>query len=92
VSYHSTDGDHVVYELSGTSLERIINDGNPIAMTAPEIVIEHLKFYVLGAGSGDTQQPKVLVSVDGYSGATAETRTNFSLQTLVSQRILDNGL
>jgi prepilin-type N-terminal cleavage/methylation domain-containing protein len=72
---------------SGTNgnIEKRVNNGTYGAVTAPELIIEDLRFYVTGAGVPGLQ-PKVLITVKGYSG-TGKSRTDFSLQTLVSQRI-----
>lgn len=68
------------------------NDGgsNYTAITAPETKIEHLKFYVLGAGT--YEQPYVLVVVKGYSGNKSTTQSKFSIETLMSQRNLDANI
>jgi prepilin-type N-terminal cleavage/methylation domain-containing protein len=72
----------------GTPIERSINNGPFIATTAPEMFIEDLSFYTVGVGNTDQLQPKVLVKITGYSG-TGKSRSDFTLQTLVSQRALD---
>jgi prepilin-type N-terminal cleavage/methylation domain-containing protein len=95
ISFKNVDNDQMVYKLSsGGALERSSDGGASFtAVTAPEIVIENLTFYALGAeGSpANSIQPKVLISVKGFSETKARSRTEFSLQTLVSQRCLDNG-
>jgi prepilin-type N-terminal cleavage/methylation domain-containing protein len=96
ISFKNVDNDQMVYRLApaGGSLERSSDGGASFtAVTAPEIVIENLTFYALGAeGSpANSIQPKVLISAKGYSQTKARSRTEFSLQTLVSQRCLDNG-
>jgi prepilin-type N-terminal cleavage/methylation domain-containing protein len=94
VSFLSSDGRQMVYRLSGNTIERSSDGGaNFVGLTAPEIIIENLKFYVLGATeTPDESQPKVVITLKGYSGVREEERTDFSLQTVVSQRLLDNGL
>lgn len=94
ISFLSSDGEQMVYRLSGTSIERSIDGGQTFAaVTAPEISITNLKFYVLGAGAPpvNTLQPKTVIVIKGYSGNETTTRTEFSLQTLVSERRIDNG-
>lgn len=58
-------------------------------ITAEEIVITNLDFYVIGSGAGDGLQPKVVITIEGYSGA-GRTRSDFNIQTTVSQRALDS--
>ena len=94
VSFLSSNGVQMVYRLNGTALERSVDGGSTFAaVTAPEIVLENVKFYVLGAGAppSNTLQPKVVMTIKGYSGTKQNTKTDFSLETLVSQRRLDNG-
>jgi prepilin-type N-terminal cleavage/methylation domain-containing protein len=92
IAFTNSNGDHMVYKLDGSTLERSSDNGNNFtAVTAPEIVIENLTFRVFGAAPGDILQPKTLISIKGYSDTKASSKTEFSLQTLVSQRCLDNG-
>jgi len=88
VSFLSSEGEQVAYRLSGTTLEKKVDNGNYLPVTAPEVVIDSLVFYIVGAGTGNLLQPKVVVKVQGHSGSGDE-RTNFTLQTLISQRVLD---
>lgn len=88
ISFLSSDNLQITYRLNGQTIEKEVNDGGYIAVTAPEIVIDDLTFYTLGAGTGDTLQPKVLIKIKGHAGAN-KGRTEFTLETLVSQRTLD---
>lgn len=87
--------DQVVYRLNGTQIEKSTSGGvsnSFIAITAPEITIESLSFFVQGSGpasGGDKNQPKVLIVLSGYAGKDEKTKSNFNIQTMVSQRILD---
>ena len=56
------------------------------AMTAPEINIEQLKFWV-GAVNTGTQQPYVTMVIRGIASTSAKTLTSFNVQTSVSQRV-----
>ncbi len=63
-------------------------------ITAPEATITSLAFHVDGALAGRNSatsdyQPWAIVLVRGYSGATPKTRTDFYLETSVSQRKYD---
>ena len=65
----------------------------PIPMTAPEVDITDLRFYVIGsdtANQGDYTQPRVLIVIDGEvpAGPRGES-TQFTLQTIVNQRVPD---
>ena len=64
------------------------NQGVCVAMTAPEVHITKLNFYVQGAEESIQQQPSVFIAVSGY--ATAGTsQQKFEIETLISQRNLD---
>src|SRR3989344_2613017 len=42
--------------------------GTPIGITAPEVSIDELTFYVIGTTAGDSTQPKVVIVVKGTAG------------------------
>lgn len=80
-----------VYFFQNNRLYRSQNGGsNSIPITAPEIVVEEVKFYVIGTQSGDITQPKVVVVMKGTAGSNdAKTRTTFYIQATAVQRSLD---
>jgi len=87
-------GDYVEYRLAtGRIMKRVYGAGvtypSDIAITASEIVIEHFDFYLYGGLSGDNKQAKVIISIRGYAG-TGQTRSDFNIQTTVSQRSIDS--
>ncbi|MCR4279519.1 MAG: prepilin-type N-terminal cleavage/methylation domain-containing protein [Candidatus Zambryskibacteria bacterium] len=88
VSFLSSDDIQITYRLNNQSIEKSVDGGSYIPVTAPELVVDDLVFYVLGADTDNTLQPKVIVKVKSHSG-TGRSRTDFTLQTLVSQRELD---
>jgi prepilin-type N-terminal cleavage/methylation domain-containing protein len=102
-SFYFTDsnGRAVAYQLDTTSsatcgqtgsigcIERSINNGAWAPITAPEVVITNLTFYLIGSVSGDTLQPKLTITVNGYALGSANKPVNFNLQTSVTQRIYD---
>ncbi|OGG50407.1 hypothetical protein A2704_05725 [Candidatus Kaiserbacteria bacterium RIFCSPHIGHO2_01_FULL_54_36b] len=79
------------YRFNGTRLER--STSNPVAydaITAPEVSIEEMRFFVVGTDSGDTTQPKVVIVIKGSAGAEGTTaRTTFHIQATAVQRVLD---
>ena len=86
------NGDRVVYDLSGTSIRKSYNGGSSYTtITAPEAVIEHLKFYVFESSNFDANQPYIVVVIKGYVGNSNKPSTQivFSLETLISPRALD---
>jgi len=89
VSFLSSDNKQITYRLIDAKVQKKIDAGDFIDVTAPEITIESLSFYVVGTASSDSKQPKVLITIRGKSGVKANTTSEFSVQTLVSQRQLD---
>lgn len=91
-TFISTDGEEIRYRYNtiDQSIERSIDVGLSYqALTAPEVNVEFLKFYVTGENPTDNEQPRVLIVVKGVVGPDDRTRTEFSLETLVTQRLLD---
>ncbi len=65
-----------------------ISDLSPI--TAPEITIDDMRFYVVGTTPGDIFQPKVIITIKGSAGvAGTSARTTFHIQATAVQRVLD---
>ena len=58
------------------------------SVTAPNVVVEYMWFYVDGATS-DTEQAGVLITLGGYVEDSNRTRTEFNLETFVSQRLFE---
>lgn len=89
VSFLSSDNVQITYSLAGSAIEKRSGSGNFIPVTAPEVVIDDLDFYVLGAGTDNSLHPKVVIKVSGHAGE-GRGRSDFVIQTLVSQRALEN--
>lgn len=67
-----------------------VGGGTPIAITAPEVSIDDVQFYVVGTTPGDSTQPKVVVVVKGTAGVIGSSaRTTFHIQATAVQRLLD---
>lgn len=67
-----------------------------IRVTAPEVSIDDMHFYVIGSLRGcsvapcDVIQPKMVVTIKGTAGSDDNrTRTTFSIQATAVQRLLD---
>jgi prepilin-type N-terminal cleavage/methylation domain-containing protein len=88
-----TDGSVCGQNVIKNRICKSANNGNPnsyYALTSPEVTIENMNFYVVGTTPGDTEQPKVVVTVQGTAGGTnAKTTTTFSIQATAVQRLLD---
>ena len=83
--------DPVEYAFSNGRIfkQRFGIDASPVPITAEEIVITHMMFYVIGSGSGDLKQPRVVMVISGYVG-TGKTKSTFNIQTAISQRSIDS--
>ncbi len=88
LSFLSSSGVQITYRLNSETIEKQVGSGDYIAVTAPEIIIDDLTFYTLGAGASNTLQPKVIVRIRSHAGMN-RGRSDLNLQTLVSQRALD---
>jgi len=94
---HNTDASGGFIEMSrdgGSSWSRL---------TAPEIDVQGFRFYVAGACPKDGSiictsdnvaasrlaQPRALITIYGSAQISAKTRTNFHVQTSVTQRLFD---
>ena len=99
-------GDSVTYALGSVSGGQYSPTGNQIVkivsgdpnsannsantVTAPEVTIERMCFYVSGNSvTPDHEQPEVIMVLEGYAG-TLQSKTNFNLQSAISQRLLDS--
>lgn len=93
--------DQWVYKYEGSQLLKSENGGASgtfFPLTAPEIVIEDLKFYVRGSvggcddiGGGDCVpiQPSVVAVVTGTAESTnTKARSSFHIQVAATQRLL----
>ncbi|MBT3282825.1 prepilin-type N-terminal cleavage/methylation domain-containing protein [bacterium] len=84
--------DQIVYRLNGSVLEKSENGGAAgtfVSIIAPEVSIEQFVFYVDGTSSSDDLQPRVVIIIQGTAGIDDKTKTEFNLQTTISQRVLD---
>lgn len=97
MAFLANDGvTEIVYRQTDTTIEKSTDGGlTYLPVTAPEISIQDLAFYVLGTlpstSEGTPLQPKVLIKIKGSAGTGEGEKTDFTVQTLVSQRQLDNG-
>lgn len=82
--------ERAVYFIQNGRIYRSLNGGtNSIPITAPEISVQELTFYVIGTRPGDITQPKVVAVVKGSAGTDEKTRTTFYIQATAVQRALD---
>jgi prepilin-type N-terminal cleavage/methylation domain-containing protein len=85
--FENKDGQNVTYSFSQESIFRTVGSYDPVRLTAPEVHVEDLNFYVTGVESNGDEptQPLLLITISGYAKAGAG-QANFDIQTMVSQR------
>lgn len=84
-------GHTITYNLSTNKrLQRSVDGGTPIPLTAPEVTITKLQFVIKGQDGGDQFQPMATIIINGESGETEKIKNTFNLQTTVSQRKQDS--
>ncbi len=84
--------DQTVFRLNGTQIERSLTSGSVgswVPLTSSQIAVDGLLFYVNGSQPSNSQQPMVNFLVRGHVGTNQKTRSDFNIQTTVSQRLLD---
>lgn len=85
----------VLYGATQGCILKEVQGGGFMLATSPEIDIKDLRFIVsgsaLGASSGgtDTEQPIVVIVIDGEIDVNTQSKTTFKIQTAVTQREYD---
>lgn len=96
--YDSTEDKNkfAYYRFKDTKIEGCLQKGSVTcisndfqAITSNEVELTNVKFYVLNVEDHDDPetQPKMIMTVKGEAGKKDKIRTEFDLQTSVSQRI-----
>lgn len=84
ISFLSQNGEQITYSLNSGTIERekgfVFQD-----LTAPEINITNLKFYVFDTLDLN-KQPRVIISIKGTAGT--HISSDFNIQTTITSRIL----
>ena len=78
-------------EQGRSRLFRSLNGGaTSLPVTAPEVDIEDMQFYLVGSRPGDVVQPKVVIVIKGSTGEVGtRLRTSFYIQATAVQRAFD---
>ncbi len=90
--YYRYDTDPTICSQTGKvgCISRSTDGITWLAITAPEILVSNMKFYVVGAErTSDTIQPKVMMTISGYVNIGSISSTTFALQTTMTQRVYD---
>jgi len=95
VYWHETDAGDCGQTGTGGCIMRSVEGGaNGAPITAPEVVISHLTFYVFGSEPEFNNdpvhaQPRVTITLSGAVTLGTAIPTDFELQTTVTQRLYD---
>ena len=85
IYWFATDGDGI-----GRLWESRDGGATGYPVTAPEVDLEEVRFYVAGTTVQDTEQPKVVMVIKGVAkDVKVKTQTSFTIQASASQRALD---
>ncbi|MBI5134275.1 MAG: type II secretion system protein [Candidatus Taylorbacteria bacterium] len=91
-NYNSADAnDQIEYSLVSGRIQKRVYGTIPSTtdITASDINITLLRFYVTGTAANDGLQPKVVMTLKGDAG-TGKTKSEFNIQTTISQRAIDS--
>lgn len=85
----SIGGNRDQYYFSDGAIYRKRGTDTAVALTAPEVVIEDLSFFVFNGGS-TPGQARVFININGKAGRAGLTSTPFNIQTSVAQREIES--
>jgi prepilin-type N-terminal cleavage/methylation domain-containing protein len=76
---------------TGGCIMRSEDGGTFSSLTAPEVSITSMEFYVVGTSPNDNTQPRAIITLQGNAGAANNVKdsTTFHLQATAVQRALD---
>lgn len=80
------------YNSSAQSVERKIGSGSWVRLTDPNVTVTDMHFNVgnsINKQNGNTLQPNATIFLSGTVTGIGQTSANFTLQTTVTQRVLD---
>lgn len=89
-SFKNQKGETVVYKLSGTALQQVV-EGTQSLLTEPSVIITSLIFYAFGTepAPGDYRQARVTISVSGTISSGPTTNQSFTIETGATMRGTD---
>lgn len=83
------DGFVTLYKKENNSITKKVDSASAVAITAPEVVVECFNATV--TNNTPNNQPLTVLQVKGYAQITPRIKSNFVVQTSVSQRDLNCG-
>lgn len=93
IAVTSSLGTQIIYKLVNGRIVRTIGVTDQY-LTGTDITITNLTFRVYGSGAysngADLYQPEAIIVIGGYVGTKPTSRSTFTIQTTVSQRLFDS--
>jgi len=90
LAFQSQQGANVRYRVVDGRLEKSTDGGTSYSpLTAENVTVESLKFYLSGAAEGDSAQARLTLSLKVRTQSAAQ-EAEILVQTSVTQRELDN--
>lgn len=85
--FRDKDDNQVTYSLQSNSIKRTSPGDPDLYLTSSDVVVNGIKFMVMGQESGDGLQPMVTIIINAEAGEKLKIKTSFNLQTTITQRI-----
>lgn len=90
----SSLGTQIIYKLVNGRIVRTIG-GTDQYLTSSDVTITNLTFRVYGSApygtnGSDLYQPEVIMVISGYVGSKPTSKSIFTIETTVSQRLFDS--
>ncbi|MCC6323256.1 prepilin-type N-terminal cleavage/methylation domain-containing protein [Candidatus Nomurabacteria bacterium] len=87
-AHHTVNDTKFEFDRPTGQILKYSNGMPPISLTAPEVEVTDLAFYVTGSDISDISQPSIFMRVKGNVTVNGDV-TTFALQNYISQRNLE---
>lgn len=87
LNFRNARGDDITYRLQSGAIERRVNSSPFQKITADNVDVKYLKFYLQGREAGDGQQPRVTIALGVAPKGVGLKENITNLQTTVSARL-----
>ncbi len=87
LNFRNARGEDITYRLQGGAIERQVNSGPFQKITADNVDVKYLKFYLQGREPGDGEQPRITIALGVASKEVGLGGNIANLQTTVSARL-----
>lgn len=87
LNFENARGENISYRLENGAIERQVNAGVYQKITADNVDVKYLKFYLQGREVGDGEQPRITIALGVSSKEPGLSGNIANLQTTVSARL-----